>query len=113
MVTWQVSPRDRMILDGELFEVIGEAEQFNHSPFGAMPSFPTPFTVGHCVHSAGGFDAHGNETDVWSEPIERAVHGWSAPRTDEPKLAGHDRDVVEVELLVPECRVINLRKVSG
>ena len=34
------------------------------------------------------------------------MYGWGAPQTSEPKLAGHDREIVEVELLVPpgfEC----------
>lgn len=32
---------------------------------------------------------------------EIAVSGWSVPRSDEPKLAGHDRLVVDLELLAP------------
>lgn len=42
--------------------------------------------------------------DVWvdtevSEPVK--VAGWSKPTSDEPKLAGHDRVTVAVELLAP------------
>lgn len=33
------------------------------------------------------------------EPVQ--VAGWSVPTTDEPKLAGHDRRTVTVELLAP------------
>lgn len=29
------------------------------------------------------------------------VAGWAVPRADEPKLAGHDRRTVEVELFAP------------
>ena len=112
-MTFSVSPRDRMVLDGVEYEVIGEPERFDRSPFGPMSVFPTPFTVGHRVFSAGAVDDYGNPVESWATAVDRKVHGWSAPRTSEPKLAGHDRDVVEVELLVPECRVINLRKVNG
>lgn len=30
-----------------------------------------------------------------------AVSGWAVPRSDEPKLAGHDRLTVDMELLAP------------
>lgn len=113
MVSWVVSPRDRMVVDGVEFEVVGEPERYDRSPFGDMMTFPTPFTVGHRVHDSAGRDAHGNPIESWSAPIERDVHGWAAPTTDEPKLAGHDRDIVELELYAPDWRVINLRKVSG
>lgn len=113
MVNWPVNPRDRMIVDGVEYEVIGEPERYDRSPFGTIESFPTPFTVGHRIFDANGEDAHGNPVESWSAPVERAVHGWAAPRTDEPKLAGHDRDIVEIELYAPEWRVINLRKVNG
>lgn len=102
-----------MIVDGIEFEVVGEPERYDRSPFGMIEQFPTPFTVGHKVFSASGTDAHGNPVEGWAAPVDRAVHGWAAPTTDEPKLAGHDRDVVEVELYAPDFRVINLKKVSG
>lgn len=111
-MTFPVGPRDRMILDGVEYEVVGQPERFDRSPFGGVGSFPTPFTVGHRVYRAGGETDYGT-AESWDAPVERAVHGWSAPRTSEPKLAGHDRDVVEIELLVPECRVINLKAVNG
>lgn len=68
--------------------------------------FPLLFSVGHRAFSADGTDAHGNPTEVWAGPVERPVYGWGAPQSSEPKLAGHDREVVDVELLVPpgfEC----------
>ncbi len=102
-----------MVLDGVEYEVVGEPEQANHSPFGPMSSFPLLFTVGHKSFQAGATDDYGNPVESWDAAVDRRVHGWSTPRTDEPKLAGHDRDVVEIELLAPECRVINLRKVNG
>lgn len=112
-MTWPVSPRDRMILDGVEYEVVGSPERHDQSPFGPMSAFPLLFTVGHRSYTGGGDDGYGDPVDSWSDPVERRVHGWSTPRTSEPKLAGHDRDVVDVELLVPDCRVVNLRAVNG
>ncbi|WP_341258219.1 hypothetical protein [Gordonia malaquae] len=71
-----------------------------------MSEFPLPFTVGHCVYSGTGENAHGDPFESWSVPVSKPVYGWGAPQTSEPKLAGHDREIVEVELLVPpgfEC----------
>lgn len=42
--------------------------------------------------------------DVWVEqenPEQVPVAGWSVPVSDEPKLAGLDRETVEVELIAP------------
>lgn len=42
--------------------------------------------------------------DVWDETLVEQpvkVAGWAAPAGDEPKLAGHDRRTVEIELLAP------------
>lgn len=45
-------------------------------------------------------DALGNETVLESRDVVR-VAGWAVPRADEPKLAGHDRRTVQVELFAP------------
>lgn len=66
-----------------------------------MAEFPLAFVVGHRAYSAGAEDDWGNTTAGWAPPVARRVYGWGAPQTSEPKVAGHDRDVVEVELLVP------------
>lgn len=71
-----------------------------------MSEFPTPHTVGLHVWSGTGEDAHGNEIDVFTPPLDQegaaqAVYGWSVPSSDSPAVAGHDRVVVDVELLVP------------
>ncbi len=66
-----------------------------------MSEFPLAHTVGHRVWSEGVEDDWGNTVSGWADPVERPVYGWGAPQSSEPKLAGHDRDVVEVELLVP------------
>lgn len=64
--------------------------------------FPLLFSVGHRVWSEdGSYDDHGNPAEDWSAPVVKAVYGWGAPNGDEPKMAGHDRVTVQVELLVP------------
>lgn len=47
-----------------------------------------------------GPDALGNDTVVETRDTVR-VAGWAVPRSDEPKLAGHDRRTVQVELFAP------------
>lgn len=69
-------------------------------------SFPLAHTVGLHVWSAGGDDGHGNAADVYTPPLdedgtEHSVIGWAVPASSEPALAGHDRVVVDVELLTP------------
>ncbi|MFD4438989.1 hypothetical protein ACFWPK_04325 [Nocardia sp. NPDC058519] len=68
---------------------------------------PTPFTVQHYTFVAGAKDAHGNPivtyTPLLTAPgIDRKVAGWSGASTAEPPLAGHDRVVVDLELMVPK-----------
>jgi hypothetical protein len=67
-------------------------------------TFPLLFEVG--VHTWDGVeDSYNTEAgytparDVDGTQYE--VYGWSTPATQEPKLAGHDRVEVDVELLVP------------
>ena len=45
-------------------------------------------------------DALGNDTVTEARDIVR-VAGWAVPRASEPKLAGHARRTVEVELFAP------------
>lgn len=67
-------------------------------------TFPLLFTVG--VHTWDGVE-DGYSTEAGYSPAktstgtQKKVYGWSTPSTTEPKLAGHDRVVVDVELLVP------------
>ncbi|MGB3602717.1 MAG: hypothetical protein WBA38_04095 [Gordonia sp. (in: high G+C Gram-positive bacteria)] len=72
-------------------------------------SFPLRFTVGHKVFDAAGEDAHGNPVETWLPEVGKKVYGWGAPQSSEPKLAGHDREIVEVELLVPPGFVASAR----
>lgn len=64
--------------------------------------FPKLFTIGVCTYSEGATDSHGNPTKGWSDPVDTPVYGWGPPQSDEPKLAGHDRVTVDVEVLVPD-----------
>ena len=45
-------------------------------------------------------DELGNDTVTETRDIVR-VAGWAVPRSDEPKLAGHSRRTVEIELFAP------------
>ncbi|WP_257202293.1 hypothetical protein [Corynebacterium cystitidis] len=68
-----------------------------------MSGFPTLFEVTHIKREVTRRkDALNNwveeETRV-QQPVR--VAGWARPSTDEPKLAGHDRRTVRVELFAP------------
>lgn len=81
-----------------------------------MAEFPLLFSVGHRRYDSTATDAHGNDIDFWFPEVPKPVYGWGAPQSDEPKLAGHDREVVEVELLVPpgfECSHRDLMVLDG
>lgn len=62
---------------------------------------PTPFFVETRAYDGGGVDAHGSEIVSWASPVRQPVFGWSVPSSSEPKLAGHNRVVVQIELLAP------------
>lgn len=68
-----------------------------------MSAFPLPYIVKRVARTkTRKVDELGNDVVVDSEVAEGvAVAGWAVPRSDEPKLAGHDRRTVEVELLAP------------
>lgn len=111
-------PHDLVDLPLGQFEVVGHPEDYTHGPFGYQPSFPTPYTVGHHVHSDGGTDDYGREVSTWTPAKDQPgtpvdVYGWANPSNAEPKLAGHDRVVVEVELYAPPGVVVNLRRAEG
>lgn len=114
-----IGPHDLIDLPGlGQFEVIGVPEDYTHGPFGYLPNFPTPFTVGHHAYSSTSTDGYNRDVETYTPakgaagtPV--AVHGWANPNGTEPKIAGHDRVVVEVEMYMPPGLVINLRKVDG
>lgn len=68
--------------------------------------FPTPHEVKLHVWSEGGPDSHGNPVAIYTPPLDETgsphpVIGWDVPTSTEPVLAGHDRVVVDVQLLTP------------
>ncbi|QSM00050.1 head-to-tail stopper [Gordonia phage Cashline] len=66
-------------------------------------TFPAQFDVQYEKYRAGAKNAHGNAVDAWDPPVPRKVIGWGPPQSSqpEPKLAGHDREVVDIEVMVP------------
>ncbi|WP_280331491.1 hypothetical protein [Nocardia wallacei] len=67
--------------------------------------FPLPHTVGHRVHSVVGEDSHGSEIDGWADPVPVAAFWWS-PSSTEPAIAGHDRVLVDVVMVVDSATVV-------
>lgn len=65
-----------------------------------MSIFPLLFKVSLLTTSEGPDDDHGNPVVEWVEQIELVI-GWGPPRGREPKRAGVESSVVELELLVP------------
>ncbi len=74
-------------------------------------TFPTPYVVGLHAYSSGGKDARGNDIAIYTPPktvpgTELTVYGLAPAGRErggaEPKLAGHDRVIVDLELLAPE-----------
>lgn len=81
-----------------------------------MADFPLLFTVGHKAYVGAGEDSNGNEIPTYAPVVTRPVYGWGAPQRSEPKLAGHNREVVEVELLVPpefDCKARDILILEG
>lgn len=68
--------------------------------------FPQRITVGVHTYSEGPKDRHQNVTPVYTPPLDqpgapRRAYGIQPAGTTEPKIAGHDRVTVDLELLVP------------
>lgn len=62
--------------------------------------FPLKWTAGHRVYSAtGGQDVHGNDIPSWANAVDVPAMWWS-PSSTEPVVAGHDRVVVDVVIVV-------------
>lgn len=62
--------------------------------------FPLPFTLTRVRRAGKGKDKLGNEV-VQETRDEVRVAGWAVPTSDEPKVAGHDRLVVDIEVYAP------------
>jgi len=53
-------------------------------------------------YEGSGEDAHGNEVELWGSPVTLAgVYGFDPGSSSEPRLAGHDRVIVEPTLYGP------------
>ncbi|ATL64930.1 hypothetical protein CRH09_00455 [Nocardia terpenica] len=65
-------------------------------------AFPTPFTVRHYRYSEEQLPS-GRLQREWVDQGDKPVIGWNPPdtRTGGDKLAGPDRAVVDLELMVP------------
>lgn len=69
---------------------------------------PALFDVEHKSWSTDGEDEHGNPIEDWSAPVMKKFVTWADYSTSEPKLAGHDRDVVDAGIIVyPDFGVVN------
>lgn len=69
-------------------------------------SFPLRHTVGVHLMTQSGMDAHRNPVKTYRPPLNQPgtpvkVYGWSVPDTLEPIVPGHERVMVDVQLLVP------------
>lgn len=69
---------------------------------GMAVTFPLAQTVQHKVYAGETRDERGNVTDTWDDPVEVSVIGWYVSSTHEPQIAGHDRVLVDAQVLVPE-----------
>lgn len=109
-----ITARSRVTLpDGLVYEVVGDPEDYSHGPFPTPAQPPTPYTVTVEEASDAGDDAHGNPQESWGPPQPVQVHGWAPPAAGgEPKVAGHDQVITDLELFVPPFRVVNLRRVA-
>lgn len=70
-------------------------------------AFPTPHTVYVETFIPGAKDPFGNPVDDWQgPPAPRKVIGWAPPVSADPKVAGHDRVLVDTELFAPPGFVV-------
>lgn len=73
------------------------------------PSFPTPFVVAHEAFIPDALNAHGDSVDKWAPATARSVYGAGPAMSNDPKLVGQDRVIVDVVLLVPPGQVYGPR----
>lgn len=69
-------------------------------------SYPLLFEVRVHAYTPGIKNDYGELIEVYTPELDepgtvRKVFGWAAPTSTEPKLAGHDRVTVDVELIAP------------
>ena len=64
-------------------------------------TFPLAQTVQHLAYAGEVRDSRGNVIDAWADPVDVAVYGWHTSATHEPQIAGHDRVLVDAQVLAP------------
>lgn len=69
--------------------------------------FPLTIPVLHERHIGDDEDELGNEVRIYAPPVEVMVFGLEPPKSSEPKLAGHERIVVDVEMYAPQSMGAN------
>jgi len=65
-------------------------------------SFRLAQTIRHATYAGTTRDPRGNVTDSWADYVDAKVYGWVVGGSHEPKIAGHDRVVVDAEVFGPE-----------
>ena len=70
---------------------------------------PTPYTVGHRVHSESGLDAHNNAVDAWAAPAPLQVHAVAPGASVEAVRAGRDVSAVLWTVYAPAGTVVGSR----
>ncbi|WP_078344594.1 hypothetical protein [Mycobacteroides chelonae] len=65
------------------------------------PSFPTPFVTAHEAFIPDAKDAHGDAIDKWAPAVPRPIYGAGPDMSNEPKIVGHERVIVDMVMLVP------------
>ena len=58
-------------------------------------------TVQHMVFAAGAEDAHGNPTEAWGEPEPVGVWAFDPGSSEEPRLPGQNREIVQPTIYSP------------
>lgn len=64
-------------------------------------SYPTPHTIEHRRYVEGARNSRGNPTETWADPVSVDVYGWAQPTSSEPKIAGRDQVIVDLEVYAP------------
>lgn len=68
-------------------------------------TFPLTQSVQHLAYDGKVKDSRGNLVDSWAAAVVVAVYGWHISTTHEPQIAGHDRVLVDAQVLAPESFV--------
>lgn len=63
--------------------------------------FPLAQTIGHKAYAGQERNSRGNTVDVWADPVDVKVYGWYISSTHEPQIAGHERVLVDAQVLAP------------